>query len=211
MSAGFLLIISAPSGTGKSTVCRKLLERDPSLRYSISATTRARRPGETHGRHYFFLGRPDFQRRVRAGGMLEWAEVHGNFYGTPKRFIESSIRRGEVVVLAIDVQGAAAIRSRRRDAVTVFLLPPSWASLEQRLLHRRDSQDSVRTRLANARQELRRAREYDYWVVNDSLDEAVRQVEAVILSERLRSSRADGSRLAAIARAAGPARAHALA
>ncbi|HVE13368.1 MAG TPA: guanylate kinase [Elusimicrobiota bacterium] len=207
MSSGFFLIISAPSGAGKSTVCKRLLERDSTLRYSISATTRAARPGEVDGRDYFFVTSDEFHRRVVKGQMLEWAQVHGNSYGTPKRFIEERIQHGEVVLLAIDVQGAASIRSRHREAVTVFLLPPSWMSLEQRLKNRRDSPDSIRTRLLNARKELRRAKEYDYWVVNDSLETAVKQVEAIILAERLKAGRTDPSRLSGLTRSAAPKRA----
>lgn len=193
MASGFLLIISAPSGTGKSTVCRRLLERDRTLRYSVSCTTRAPRPGETDGRHYFFLSEAEFKRKVRHDEFLEWAVVHGTYYGTPRRFIEREIRAGRVVVLAIDVQGAASIRRRERDGVTVFLLPPSWESLERRLKARRDTRETIERRLGGARAELKRAPEYDYWVVNDSLSEAVRQVECIIAAERRRARRQDAS------------------
>lgn len=189
MPSGFLLIISAPSGTGKSTVCRKLLERDRSLRYSVSCSTRAPRPGEIDGKHYHFLSVDEFKKRVRQGEFLEWALVHGNHYGTPRRFIERELEAGHTAVLDVDVQGAASIRRRVKAVVTVFLLPPSWESLKERLRARKDARESVETRLANARKELTHAEEYDYLVVNDSLATAVKQVESIIQAERLRPGR----------------------
>lgn len=189
MPSGFLLIISAPSGTGKSTVCRKLLERDRTLRYSVSCSTRAPRPGEVDGKHYHFLTLEEFKKRIRSGEFLEWAVVHGNYYGTPKRFIERESESGRVVVLDVDVQGAASIKKRAKHVVTVFLLPPSWESLKERLRARKDARESVETRLANARKELTHAEDYDYLVVNDSLATAVKQVESIIVSERLRPGR----------------------
>lgn len=189
---GFPLILSAPSGTGKSTVCRRLLGRDRSLRYSVSCTTRPPRQGERRGRDYHFLGVEEFRRRARRGDFLEWAGVHGHCYGTPRRFLEQQVEAGRVVILAIDVQGARAVRRRRGDAVTVFLLPPSWRSLEQRLERRRaDPSDAVARRLRHAPEELRRAKEYDYLVVNDALERAVRQIESIIAAEKLRASRQD--------------------
>lgn len=200
MRKGFLVIISAPSGAGKSSVCRALRKRDRSLRYSVSCTTRPPRPGETEGKHYHFLSRNEFKRRERRGEFLETALVHGNLYGTPRGFIESETLKGRVILLDIDVQGAEAIRKRRSgtgiDSVTVFILPPSWKILEKRLRLRRDSSDSIKTRLANARGELKKAPRYDYWVVNDRLDKAVEHVAAIIQAERLRASHgADGAGL----------------
>ncbi|MEK7743952.1 MAG: guanylate kinase [Elusimicrobiota bacterium] len=189
MHTGFLLIISAPSGAGKTTVCRRLLAKDKSLRYSVSYTTRPPRAGEAPGKHYHFVSEEDFRRRARLGEFLETAVVHGNLYGTPRRFISEQIRAGRVVLGDIDVQGAASITRRMPEAVTVFLLPPSWARLEDRLRRRDGSGESVERRLANARMEMSRAREYRYWVVNDSLSDAVAQVGSVIEAERLRSER----------------------
>jgi len=202
MSPGFLVIISAPSGTGKSTVCRKLRHRNAALRYSISCSTRARRPTERNGEHYDFLTISRFEKLRREGNFIEWAEVHGNLYGTPKKFIEREVRRGNIVLLDIDVQGAdAIIRRLRSSAVTIFLLPPSWRSLEDRLRRRQDTFESIGTRLVNARKELKHAKHYDYWVVNDSLMMAVKQVEAIILTERLRPGRQrSGGLLPALAR-----------
>ncbi|MFA6093257.1 MAG: guanylate kinase [Elusimicrobiota bacterium] len=190
MRKGFLLIISAPSGTGKSTVCRKLLERDRSLGYSVSCTTRPPRRGEVDGRHYRFYGKAEFQRLLRRGEFLEWAEVHGNYYGTPKTPIETALDEGRVVLADIDVQGEQKIRRRVRDAVSVFLFPPSWTRLERRLRRRRDTDEAViARRMRNACTELRHSRRYDYWVVNDRLMRAVRQVESIIETERLRARR----------------------
>ena len=189
MPKGALVIISAPSGTGKSTVCRKLLQRRKELRYSVSCTTRAPRPGEKHGRHYQFLGADDFKRRVQRHEFLEWAMVHGHYYGTPRHFIESSIQEGRWVLLAIDVQGAAAIRRKLPDCVLVFLLPPSWEELQQRLAGRHEDSQSAATRLGNARAELEAAQRYDYVVVNDELEAAVSQIECIITAESLKTSR----------------------
>lgn len=189
MPTGFLVIISAPSGAGKSSVCRALRAKDRTLGYSISCSTRAPRPKERDGVHYHFLTVAEFSRRARRGDFLEWANVHGNFYGTPKRFIDREAAGGRVILLDIDVQGAEAIRRRRKDAVTVFILPPSLKTLERRLRLRRDTNDSIRTRLANARLELKKAPRYDYWVVNDRLEKAVDQVASIISAERLRAAR----------------------
>lgn len=191
MAKGFLLIISAPSGTGKSTVCRRLLERDRSLGYSVSCTTRAPRRGEKDGRHYRFLGAREFGGLLRRGELLEWAEVHGSRYGTPRRPIVEALAEGRTVLADIDVQGAAKVRRRLKgDAITVFLFPPSWSRLERRLRRRRDTDDAtVARRLRNARRELRCRGDYDYWVVNDRLLKAVRQIEAIIAAERLRAQR----------------------
>ncbi|MFH1724110.1 MAG: guanylate kinase [Elusimicrobiota bacterium] len=188
------MIISAPSGAGKSTVCRRLRRRNASLKYSVSTCTRKPRPSEVEGRHYRFISVPEFRRRIRRGEFIEWARVHGNYYGTPKGFIAREIRAGNVVLLDIDVKGAGIIRRRMRDAVTIFLLPPSWSSLERRLRLRGDTDDAIGTRLANARKEFAHAKRYDYWVVNDVLATAVREVEAIILAERLRSRRRPGGR-----------------
>ena len=191
MPKGALVIISAPSGTGKSTICRRLLRRHKDLCYSVSATTRAPRPAEKNGRHYHFLGEDEFKRRVRRHEFLEWALVHGNYYGTPRRFIESALAEGRWVLLPIDVQGAAAVRRRLPDAVLVFLLPPSWRVLKERLAGRREAPKTAAARLANARGELVSAKRFDYIVVNDDLKLAVEQIEAILTAEGLRTVRRD--------------------
>jgi guanylate kinase len=203
MSKGFLVIISGPSGSGKSTICRKLRQRDASLRYSISYSTRKPRPSEIDGTHYNFLSLADFKKKSKNGAMLESAQVHGNYYGTPRAPIEKAIAKGDVVLLDIDTRGAETIRRKRPDAVTIFLLPPTLEALKERLHRRNDTHKTMTTRLANAREELRHTKHYTYWVINDSLSKAVRQIEAIILAERIRSERhgLKGTKLGAMIRA----------
>jgi len=161
--------------------------------YSVSATTRPRRPHEVEGRDYFFLERDEFRRRVAAGDFVEWAEVHGELCGTLRSQIDAALRAGKNVLLDIDVQGGQAVRTIYRDAVLIFLLAPSMESLEARLRGRgTDSEERIRLRLENARRELALVREYDYAVVNDDLAAAQRQVVSIIVSETLRTKRRAG-------------------
>lgn len=191
MRKGAILIISAPSGAGKTTICRRLLASRKDVRYSTSCTTRAPRPGERDGKSYFFLGREDFKRRIARHEFLEWAMVHEEYYGTPRKFIEDTIDSGRHVLLAIDVQGALAIRRKMPSAVLVFVMPPSIDELRARLAARRDAHESVAKRVAAARAEMAAAKNYDYVVVNDDLDSAVAQVDAILTAETLRTSRLD--------------------
>ena len=193
MRKGALLIISAPSGAGKTTICRKLLARRKDLRYSTSCTTRAPRAGERNGKHYFFLTREDFKRKIQRGELLEWAMVHDEYYGTPKRFVEDRIKSGGNVIMAIDVQGAMSIRRKHPAAILVFVLPPSMDALKARLTGRRDASESVAKRLANSRGELAAAKDYDYVVVNDALEKAVAQISCILTAETLKTSRLDPS------------------
>ena len=183
------MVISAPSGTGKSTICRRLLQKRRDLRYSISCTTREPRPGEKHAKHYFFLDKEEFKRKIQRGELLEWALVHEQYYGTPRPFIETALKEGAGILLAIDVQGAHAIRRKLPDSVLVFLSPPSIDSLRARLAARRDPSESVAKRLASSRSELSAAKNYDYLVVNDELDKAVAQIDAILTAEGLRVAR----------------------
>lgn len=195
MRKGALLIISAPSGAGKTTICRKLLARRKDLKYSTSCTTRPPRPGERNGKHYFFLSREEFKRRIQRGELLEWAMVHDEYYGTPRHFIEDQTKKGLNVIMAIDVQGAMSIRRKHPAAILVFVLPPSMNELKARLAGRRDASEIVAKRLANSRGELAAAKDYDYVVVNDALEKAVDQISCILTAETLKTSRLDPSHL----------------
>lgn len=195
MRKGALLIISAPSGAGKTTICRKLLARRKDLRYSTSCTTRPPRPGEKDGKAYFFLSRDEFKRSIRRNEFLEWAMVHDEYYGTPRRFVEETLAGGRDVIMAIDVQGAMSIRRRHPAAILVFVLPPSLDALKARLTGRRDPQELVAKRLASSRGELAAAKDYDYVVVNDDLEKAVGQISCILTAEALRTARLDPSHL----------------
>ena len=181
LQGGRLIILSGPSGVGKTTVVQKLLSEVPGLVRSVSATTRSIRPGEKEGVDYFFLSREAFDRKAEAGEFLEIAEVFGHAYGTPRAFVEATISKGKSVLLAIDVQGADQVRSRFSPVVSFFLAPPSLAALRERLAHRKtDSGEEVERRLAIARQEIARKDQYDYVVVNDDLAQTVAQIRALL-------------------------------
>lgn len=187
----FLLIISAPTGTGKTTIARALADARPeSVAFSISATTRAPRPGEKDGVDYFFLKRPEFERRRARGDFLEWAEYSGNIYGTLLSEVDRITGSGRHVLLDIEVQGARTIREQRRDVVSIFVLPPSVAVLLERLKGRGEVPPSeLRARLQRAVAEFEAAAEYDYIVVNDDRDQAIRDVASVLDAENLRGER----------------------
>jgi guanylate kinase len=186
---GVLVVISAPSGTGKSTICRKLLQKNKDLRVSVSYTTRQPRPGEKNGKHYFFCNRDEFKKRIQKNEFLEWALVHDEYYGTPRSYIETMTKAGHNILLAIDVQGAAAIRRRRPESILVFVAPPSLRELKERLAARRDESESVARRLENAREEFAAAGKFDYLVINDDLEKAVTDIEAIMIAESLKIGR----------------------
>jgi guanylate kinase len=197
MRKGALLIISAPSGAGKTTICRKLLARRKDLRYSVSCTTRPPRAGEKNGKAYFFVTREEFKRKISRGEFLEWAVVHDEYYGTPRRYIDEALKSGDNVIMAIDVQGAMSLRRKLPSAILVFVMPPSMDVLKERLTHRRDSQQTVAKRLANSRGELAAAKNYDYVVVNEDLETAISQISCILTAETLRASRLDPTQLVA--------------
>jgi guanylate kinase len=192
---GLLLILSSPSGAGKSTLARRLMEWDPSLRFSVSATTRAPRPGEVDGREYYFKSRTDFEAMVAAGEMLEHAEVFGNFYGSPKGPVEVAMTEGRDTLFDIDWQGGQQIRNSAlgRDVVSVFVLPPSIAELERRLRGRaQDSDEVIAGRMAKSQSEISHWAEYDYVIVNNDIDMAFNDLLTILQVERMRRDRQPG-------------------
>jgi guanylate kinase len=187
---GFLVVISGPSGVGKTTVCERVLAETDGVRRSISSTTREPREGETHGRDYFFVSREEFQREVEQGRFLEHATVHGDLYGTHRAIVEDLTARGFDVLLNIDVQGGEQVRRSGMEAVLVFLMPPSDEELQRRLKARRtESPQDLARRLAAARNEMARASDYDHRVVNDDVERAAKEVRGIIAAHRDRSRR----------------------
>lgn len=190
MSRGLLLVVSAPSAGGKGTILKELFARDENLRMSVSATTRKPRPGEEHGKHYFFISQDEFMELVNSGSMLEHAEYVGNRYGTPRAPVEAWLDEGRDVVLEIDVQGGEQIKRLVPDCVSIFITPPSMAVLEKRLRDRgTEDEETVLKRLSAARQELKYAQHYDYIVVNDRLEDAVDDMQSILRAEKLRMGR----------------------
>jgi guanylate kinase len=187
---GLGIVISAPSGAGKTTVSKLLLEEMPELRLSVSLTTRPPREDERDGIDYHFVSHEKFQQELERGALLEWANVHGRFYGTPRRFLEERIERGEDTILDIDVQGGFSVKQALHEAVLIFLLPPSLEELERRLRSRgADSAEDIEVRLQNALTEIDQYDFYDYLVVNDEAKKAMQMVKSIILSERHRINR----------------------
>ena len=191
---GLMLVLSSPSGTGKTTLSRRLLEVDPAVQLSVSATTRPQRPAEVDGRDYHFVDRKRFDEMVRKGEMLEWAEVFGNRYGTPRAPVEEALARGQDVLFDIDWQGTQQLRDKvSKDFVSVFLLPPSVPELERRLTTRaQDSDDVIRGRMAKASDEMSHWAEYDYVLLNHDLDETFAQLQSILTAERLKRERQPG-------------------
>ncbi|MCO6186521.1 guanylate kinase [Rhizobium sp. L1K21] len=191
---GLMVVISSPSGAGKSTISRNLLDSDRNLSLSVSVTTRKKRGSEIDGIHYHFLSEREFERLRDDDALLEWAEVHSNFYGTPREDVEKAMKDGRDMLFDIDWQGALQLQDKMRgDVVSIFILPPSMAELRSRL-HRRaeDSEEVIATRLANAKAEIEHWHEYDYVVVNDDLERAFGAVRSIVEAERLRRDRRPG-------------------
>ncbi|MCF3972251.1 guanylate kinase [Paracoccus salsus] len=192
---GLLIILSSPSGAGKSTLARRLMDWDPSLRFSVSATTRAPRAGEIDGQHYFFTSRQDFLAMTAAGHMLEHAEVFGNLYGSPRGPVEAAMREGRDTLFDVDWQGGQQIRASALGGhvVSIFVLPPSLPELERRLRDRgQDSDEVIAGRMLKSRAEISHWAEYDYVLVNDDLDATERRLRAILTAERLRRDRQAG-------------------
>jgi len=192
MRRGLLIILSSPSGAGKSTLAKRLRAWDPTLRFSVSATTRPPRPGEEDGREYYFRSREEFQGMIADGEMLEHAEVFGNFYGSPKGPVEMAVRAGQDVLFDIDWQGGQQIRnsSMGSDVVSIFVLPPSIGELDRRLRSRgQDSDAVIAGRMAKSRDEISHWAEYDYVLVNDDIDRAEQELITILKAERMRRDR----------------------
>ena len=190
MSNGLLLVITAPSGAGKSSLIDALLKEDPRLKLSVSYTTRPPRPGEANGREYHFVDEKTFLDMLGRGEFLESAQVHGNRYGTSQAVIREALARGQNLVLEIDWQGAQQVRKLHPDCIGVFILPPSVPELERRMRARgQDSDEVIRRRLASAEEEISHAPEFDYAIINKDFDEAKQDLQAIIRVERLRRAR----------------------
>ncbi|EGY79693.1 guanylate kinase [Peptoniphilus indolicus] len=190
MSAGFLLVLSGPSGSGKGTVSQALMEKNDKISFSTSVTTRTPRPNEVNGENYFFTTIEEFENMVEQDELLEYAFVHTNYYGTPKKFVFDEIEKGEIVLLEIDVQGALQIKKRYKEAVFIFLLPPTMDELKSRLIKRdTETEEEINTRFKNAFKELDFVGEYDYFVVNNKVENAVKDIENIIEAEKLRVKR----------------------
>ena len=186
----FLIVVSAPSGAGKTSLCKRVAQRIAGLHYGISVTTRERRPGERDGRDYSFLSPEDFRKGIREGAFLEWAEVHGNLYGTPRKELDRWLAKGTDVIVDVDVQGGSSLRHLYPQGVFVFVVAPSLAAYRARLRKRgMDSPGAIARRMENARRELAAWREYDYLIVNQELEKATSELEAIVRVERLRAIR----------------------
>jgi len=190
VSKGFLVVISSPSGGGKTTLKEEIFKYERDICYSVSYTTRLPRQEEVQGKDYYFVSREEFLQLVKEKKFVEWAEVHGNFYGTPRDFIEENINKGRIILLDIDVQGARKIKECGLSAVFIFLVPPSWEELERRLMKRKTENElEIKKRLERAKEELKFYRDYDYLVVNRLIAEAIQDIRCIIRAEKCRRSR----------------------
>ena len=187
---GVLIILSGPSGAGKGTICKALLEKSDNLFLSVSATTRKPRAGELDGINYHFISKEDFKDRIAQDGFIEYAEVYGNFYGTPQANVEQMLEDGKDVILEIDIQGALKVKERVKDGVFIFILPPSMEELKARIIKRgSETEESLMTRFKSAYQEINYISKYNYAVVNDTVDSAVKKIESIIQAEKCRVDR----------------------
>ena len=190
MKRGVLLVVSGPSGAGKGTICKALLEKHKEIYLSVSATTRAPRKGEVDGVNYYFTTKEEFVKRVEEGDFLEHAEVYGNYYGTPKSSVEKMLEQGKDVILEIDIQGALKVKENCEEGIFIFILPPSMEELKQRIIKRgSETEESLMTRFKSAYKEINYISKYNYAVVNDEVDLAVKKLEAIITAEKCRVDR----------------------
>jgi len=187
---GLLIVISGPSGAGKGTICKEWLKRNPEAVLSISATTRKPRPTEVDGVNYFFISRERFEKMIENNEFLEYAEVYNNYYGTPRKFVQEKLIEGRDVILEIDIQGALQIKERFEDGVFIFIVPPTMDELKRRIVKRgTEHPDVILQRFTSAFEEINFITRYNYVVVNDKIEEAVRKIDAIILAEKCRVDR----------------------
>jgi guanylate kinase len=187
---GLLYIVSAPSGAGKTSLCKEVIDILPNLRHSVSYTTRPARPGEVHGIDYFFVPMEEFMQMVEAGEFAESAQVHGNMYGTALKTLEEYRRNGVDIILDIDCQGARKLKERYRGGIYIFILPPDYQELRRRLNYRNsDTAETIERRLKTAAEEIRESRWYDYIIVNEIFEQAVEELKSVLIAERCRTER----------------------
>lgn len=184
-----VFIITGPSGVGKSTIIKLLLNSLPDIYFSVSHTTRPPRPNEENGVDYYFISNEEFQSMIKKDKFLEWAEVHGFLYGTSLSEVDKAFREGKDLILDVDIQGASSIKRKITDAVTVFVLPPSWEALKERLSFRENNNEIVERRLKRAKEEIKEWKNFDYIIVNDNLKRAVTELSSIILAERAKRKR----------------------
>lgn len=190
-SKGLLLVISGPSGCGKGTICRRLREKHPEIKVSVSVTTREMRANETEGQDYFYTSKEKFEEMIQEGELLEHAQIYsGHYYGTPKKFVRKTLQEGNDLILEIDIQGALQVKERFEEGVFIFLVPPSMEELHRRLVQRgRETPELIMERFRSAYEEMNFINRYNYVVTNDQVEEAVEKIEAIILAEKCRVSR----------------------
>ena len=187
---GTLIVVSGPSGARKGTICSELLNSDESLKLSISMTTRAPRGKEVDGVDYYFVSKEEFENKIAKGDFLEYAEVHGNYYGTPKDMVEKSLKAGEDIILEIDIQGALKVKETMPEGIFIFIMPPSMRELRDRLVKRNtETKEKIIERFRNAYKEINEVTKYNYIVINDEIDVAVEKVKSIILAEKCRVDR----------------------
>lgn len=184
---GLLLVVSGPSGAGKGTICKAFTEKNPDINISVSATTRQPREGEIEGVNYFFLTNSQFEHRIEAGEFYEYANNYGNYYGTPRQFVEDKIATGEDVILEIDIQGALQVKQNCPDGIYIFILPPNMTELKNRIIKRgSETEDSLNRRFTSAYSELDYIEKYDYFIVNQNIDSAVQVMKSIVTAEKHR-------------------------
>ena len=187
---GLLIVLSGPSGAGKGTICKALMEKEKDLKLSISATTRQPRSGEIEGKNYFFKSEEEFEKMIENDSFLEWAKVYGHYYGTPKDFVLKNLDEGNDVVLEIDIQGALKIKEKFPEGIFIFILPPSMEELKNRIKKRgTETEEEIIKRFKSAYEELNYVSRYNYVVINDSVEEAVEKIKAIIIAEKCRVDR----------------------